>query len=178
MTRNRYRVFESNYPYSITCTVIDWLDLIKPDVIKQIIIDSLSFFREEKAIKIFAFVIMHNHLHLILSSDNLSGNICRFKSFTVKQIIKYYKNIGEIQILQKLTAANPAYHRNCKHQFWQEGYCPKQIMSLDIFQQKIDYIHLNPVRKGYVGSPEEWKWSSARNYAGLDSVLEIDPIED
>ena len=51
-------------------------------------------------------------------------------------------------------------------------------MSLDIFQQKIDYIHLNPVRKGYVSIPEEWKWSSARNFAGLDSVLEIDPIED
>ncbi|MBL7135804.1 MAG: transposase [Candidatus Marinimicrobia bacterium] len=129
MTRNRYRVFESDYPYSITCTVIDWLDLIKHDVIKQIIIDSLRFLRDEKVIKIFAFVIMHNHLHLILSSENLSRNICRFKSFTAKQIIKHYKNIGEIKVIQKLSAANPAYHRNCEHHFWQEGYCPKQIMS-------------------------------------------------
>jgi len=70
--------------------------------------------------------------------------------------------------------ANPAYKADRKYKFWQEGYCPKQITSHDIFQQKIDYIHLNPVRKGYVDSLDKWQWSSA-NPNGL---IELDEIID
>jgi putative transposase len=177
MTRNRYKVFENEYPYLVTCTVINWLDLLKPDTVKQIIINSIQFLKDEQAIKIFAYVIMHNHLHLILSSENLPVNICRFKSHTAKKIIKYYKSNQNL-VTRKLTVLKPKDDQNSKHQFWQEGYCPKQIMSHDILQQKIDYIQCNPVRKGYVDSPEKWKWSSARNFANLDSVIEIDPIVD
>ena len=157
MTRNRYKVYEKEYPYLVTCTIVNWLDLLKPEKAKIILIDSLRFLRKEKAIKIFAYVIMHNHLHLIVSSDDLSKNICRFKSYTAKQIINHYKNTGKDNIIKTLSTANPEYRSDCEHQFWQEGFCPKQIMSLDIFQQKIDYIHLNPVRMGYVDSPEKWK---------------------
>ena len=73
-----------------------------------------------------------------------------------------------------METANPDYKKDRKYKFWQEGFCPKQIMNFDIFQQKIDYIHLNPVRKGYVNKPEQWQWSSA--YPAGKIV--IDPIVD
>jgi len=176
MTRNRYRVFESEFPFLVTGTVVNWLDLLKPNEVKQIIIDSLRFLKQENSLKVFAFVIMQNHLHLIVSSNNLPGVMCRFKSFTAKKIIQYYKASGETHLIQKLSAINPEYHSESKHQFWQEGYCPKKIIDFKTLQQKIDYIHFNPVRKGYVDSPEQWKWSSARIFAGMDGMLEIDPI--
>jgi len=223
MTRNRYKIFETDFPYLVTCTIVEWLDLLKPEIVKQIIIESLRYLKIESAIKLFAYVIMHNHIHLIISSDNIVKNMCRFKSFTARQIIDYYKGeiniyknehyrgepvneendrsraeprnnyhlnpskcdtgnlrtrlcpaVDGLEIIKILHNINPEYHISSEHQFWQEGYCPKQIMNFGIFQQKINYIHLNPIRKGYVDSPEEWKWSSA-NPNGL---IEIDPVWD
>ena len=168
MTRNRYKIFETYYPYLITCTVVNWLPLLKTEFTKQIIIESLKYLQKEKRLKIFAYTIMHNHLHLIITSENPAKQVAAFKSFTARKIIDYYKKANDYQTLKKLeinVTARSAVTRfaieNRRYRFWQSGYCPKQIMSFDIFQQKIDYIHLNPVRKGYVESLQEWKWSSA-----------------
>lgn len=174
MTRNRYKIFESDFPYFSTSTNIDWFPLLKPDPTKLVIIDSLKYLQKHVGLKIFAYVIMHNHLHLIISSRNPGKHISNFKSFTARTIIDYYKDNKDFMILRKMEAARPKYRNDRNYKFWQEGYHPKQIISMEMFKQKIDYIHLNPVRKGYVDSPEKWKWSSA-NPNGL---VEIDPIED
>lgn len=178
MTRNRYKMLETDYPYFITCTIVDWMPLLKPDRTKQILIDSIKFLRTNKRIKLFAYVILHEHLHLIVSSARLAQDIGSFKSFTAHSIIEYYQNLKATDILQKLHAANPDYRKDCEHKVWQEGYCPKQIFNFDVLKQKIDYIHLNPVRKGYVKTAEEWIWSSARNYAGMGAKIDIDFINE
>ena len=63
------------------------------------------------------------------------------------------------------------------HQVWQEGFHPQQLYSEDVLRQKVDYLHHNPVRAGLVERPEDWFYSSARNYAGLNGALEIDELE-
>ena len=64
------------------------------------------------------------------------------------------------------------------YQLWQEGYHPQLIQSEKMLRQKIEYIHYNPVRRGYVDEPENWVYSSARNYLKDDhSVLAIDTME-
>jgi REP element-mobilizing transposase RayT len=174
MTRNRYKIFETDYPYHVTCTVVDWLPLLEAHCIKQIIIDSLKYLQKEKGVKIFAYVIMPNHLHMIISSGNPEKHVAQFKSFTARKIIDYYKDKKDRQVLKIMEQANPAYKTDRKYKFWQEGYCPKQITNHDIFQQKIDYIHLNPVRKGFVDSPDKWQWSSAypNGLIKLDEIID------
>jgi len=132
----------------------------------------MKYLQKEKGLKIFAYSIMHNHMHMIISSENPVKHIANFKSYTARRIIDYYKKNNDTSVLGKMESVKPKYKVDRKYKFWQEGYCPKQIMSLDIFQQKIDYIHLNPVRKGYVDSAEEWEWSSA-NKNGQISLDQI-----
>jgi len=172
MARDRYRIYENAYPVFATCTIVNWYDLLKPPEVKQLVLDSLQFLRKEDTIKLFCYVIMHNHLHMIISSSDISASICRFKSYTAKRIIQYYKEQGNCEIIGLLEKYKKESHKHCEYQVWQEGYHPKQIINMKMFQQKIDYICLNPVRKGYVDSLEKWKWSSAYSGGDVDIVMD------
>ncbi|HEY5614884.1 MAG TPA: transposase, partial [Bacteroidota bacterium] len=64
------------------------------------------------------------------------------------------------------------------YKVWQQGSHPEAITSQKFFVQKLNYIHENPVRKGYVEKPEHWVYSSARNYfLGDDTIIKIDKLE-
>jgi hypothetical protein len=61
---------------------------------------------------------------------------------------------------------------------WQEGYHPQMITREDVFKQKVEYIHNNPVKRGFVEEVEHWIYSSANNYLCGRGHLEIDLIDD
>jgi len=90
MGRSRYKIYETDCPYLITCTVIEWLPLFSIKEIAAIIIDSLNFMVNNSRMKIYGYVIMENHLHLIAISDNLPDELGKFKSFTARKIIDYF----------------------------------------------------------------------------------------
>ena len=116
---------------------------------------------------------MENHLHLIASGENLSKEIGNFKTFTARQCIDYYQNHQLQWILSQLALQKQNLTRKREFQFWQEGSHPQRIMDEKVFQQKVEYIHNNPVRRGYVDLAEHWRYSSARNYAEMEGVLPI-----
>jgi REP element-mobilizing transposase RayT len=116
---------------------------------------------------------MENHLHLIASSDNLARDIASFKSFTARRIIDYLESKNARSLLQQLQFYCPDHKLDSTYQLWQEGSHPEEIQRVEMMRQKTDYIHLNPVRRGYVEEPEEWRYSSARNYAGRPGLLEV-----
>ena len=119
---------------------------------------------------------MENHLHLVAASPDLARLIGDFKSFTARKIIDYYKAV-RMQFTLDLLAENKPQHRDDRtYQFWQEGSHPQRIETMAVFQQKLEYIHHNPVKRGYVELPEHWRYSSARNYAGLQGIIEISEI--
>ena len=173
MTRTRYKATESEYPIFATGTCISWLPLLKPDDTKQILVDVIVNIQKRKQFKIYAIVIMHNHFHIIYSSSNPAKEMGNLKSFSARQIIQYYRNTGGEDVLRKLRNACQNYRKDRTYKFWQEGYCPKQMYSFDVLEQKIDYVQWNPVRKGYVDDPCEWPWSSANP----EFDIEIDRFE-
>lgn len=116
---------------------------------------------------------MGNHLHLVASADNLSKELSNFKSFTARQSIDYYTAQNNQFILQHLVLLAPEKKPDRTYRFWQPGVGPKRISSREMMLQKIEYIHHNPVARGYVDLPEHWHYSSARNYAGLPGLLEV-----
>ncbi len=174
MSRSRYKIFENEYPYFLTCTIVNWLPLFGFERITKMVLDSLHFLQKEQRLKIYSYVIMENHLHLIASAEDLSKEMGDFKSYTVKIIIKLLEEEHSEFWLSQLRLHKAEHKRDSEYQFWQEGNHPQQIYCPEMMRQKIEYIHNNPVRRGYVDEQTDWRYSSARNNAGLPSLLDIE----
>jgi REP element-mobilizing transposase RayT len=172
MARSRYKIIENSTPHFCTATIVEWLPLFSKPWMVKIILDSIQFLQKEKRWTIYAWVIMENHLHLIASSDNLSKELGNFKSYTARQIIDHCKRNHPL-ILKQLAHAKQTFKQDRDYQFWQEGSHPEQIQNSKMMRQKIEYIHYNPVRRGYVEEPEDWRYSSAGNYSKKPGLIEV-----
>jgi len=168
--RDRYKIVDSSYPYHITCTISNWYPIFMDPEVVDIIIASLKYLQKEDLI-IFAYVIMENHLHLIVKSDNLSEIIRRFKSYTATEIVNYYSSSLKTKQLKKFNYINNLAHS--KHKIWEEGFHPVMIENTKIMSVKLKYVHENPVRRGYVDEMESWRYSSARNYSGQKGLIDV-----
>jgi putative transposase len=89
MARSRYKFVENDYPYFLTCTVVNWLPILCNPYVVQIILNSFSFLQKEKRLTLIAYVVMENHLHFIAYAENLSKEVAAFRSFTARSIIDY-----------------------------------------------------------------------------------------
>jgi len=196
-------------------TVIKWLDIFTKPEYFQIITDSLKYCRQYKGLLIQAYVIMTNHLHLMVSAresvardykslatdykslatvgDKTLEGICNpeqsFQNIPIlSAIIRDFKKYTAKKIYQQLKKDNRHYlsrilriyksDKNKDFQLWQHDNHAITIESEKFFDQKINYIHNNPVEKQYVEKPEDWLYSSARNYFLDDnSIMEIDVLE-
>ncbi len=153
---------EEYYPDFITTACYDWKHVLKEDSYKDIITDSLSFLVKKNRIKVHAFVIMSNHFHLIwqIQKGNKREGVQRdFLKFTAQQLLKIIRKENAI-LLQELLVNL----KDRKHQIWQRNSLSVELRSKKVFQQKLAYIHHNPVKAGLCILPEEYKYSSARFY--------------
>ena len=175
--RTRYRIVEPGSHYFATATIVEWIPIFTRKPYFKIVIESLKFCRSNKGLKIIAYVIMDNHVHLVISGANLSNIFRDFKRHTAKELIKTLKENGKEWVLSQLKFHKIAYKKASDYQVWQEGFHPKIVYSEDILMQKVEYIHHNPVRAGFVEKAEDWLYSSARNYLGLNHIMDIDVIE-
>jgi REP element-mobilizing transposase RayT len=130
-------------------------------------------FLQADGLKIFAYVILENHLHLLVQSKDLDRDITRFKSFTSKALISYLDKSKVTTILEQLAFYKKAHKSDRAYQFWQEGVHPEWIQNEAMMRQKVNYIHENPVKRGYVDMAEYWRYSSARNYSGQSGLIEV-----
>ena len=164
MGRSRYKIFENEYPYFLTCTTVGWLPVFTRPVMRQFVYDSWKYLADHRGFQVFAFVILENHLHLIAKSKDLATDIGDFKSFTARQIIDWLEERHVRTILSQFKSLKAAHKTDRTYQVWQEGSHPQQIQSDEMMLQKIEYIHTNPMERDYVDRPEDWKHSSARAY--------------
>jgi REP element-mobilizing transposase RayT len=123
-----------------------------------------------------AYVIMENHLHVILWGEELEKKFARFKSYSARNIIDLFVEEQRTRWLKRLKQVKQNHKKDRDYQFWVESFHPQQIFNDVIMTQKINYIHNNPVKRGYVDKPEHWRYSSARNYAGMDGIMPIDKL--
>jgi REP element-mobilizing transposase RayT len=177
-----YQINNQEALYYLTLQVVHWADIFTRQVYRDIIIESLSYCRENKELEIYAYVIMSNHLHLIVRSKNgkLSDTIRDFKRHTSKKIIECIKEQPESRrewLLMIFRYAARKHKRNNEYQFWTHENHAIELDNSNIIDQRIDYIHMNPVRAGIVSVAEEYLYSSARNYAEMDNVFVIDKID-
>lgn len=173
MGRSRFKFHETHYPYFITCSVIDGIALFSDPELVNIILTSLSFIQKKWGVKLYGYVIMENHCHMVLQSEKNVEHIRNFKSFTAKKIITSLQERGRTLLLEKLKFHKKLHKHQSIHQVWQEGVHAKQIDSVDKMSQVLEYIHFNPVKAGYVDDPVHWRYSSSGNYNGKDGLIPI-----
>jgi putative transposase len=173
MTRTRYRIFEQGYPHFLTCTVVAWLPVFAQPAFAAVILDSWRFLQRERGLRLFGYVILENHLHWIAAADGLSDLIRRFKSFTARRILDEMEACGYATLMQELRYFKLHHRTDQTHQLWQEGSHPQEIQSDEMMLQKLEYMHHNPLRRGYVDDPAHWRYSSARNYAGQKGLIDV-----
>jgi len=178
-TKRIHQTQDGQTIYFLTITVIEWIDIFtKPSYFKAIV-DSLKYCQKNKGLLLYGFVIMTNHIHLLAQSDkkhNLSDIIRDFKHYTTLEIKRLLIK-DKRQYILRLIKHSFSKKENQKFQIWQRENYPELIESIKFFEQKLNYIHDNPVRKNYVQKPEDWLYSSARNYYLNDnSLIAINPI--
>jgi REP element-mobilizing transposase RayT len=173
MGRSRYKITEPQLPHFVTLTVLHWIPVFtRPDTV-NILLDSLRFLSRD-GLRIYAWVVLENHCHFVLQSPALDKDIARLKSWTASNLIQYLAEHNVRQILDQLAFYKKAHKDDRAYQFWQEGVHPELIQGEYMMRQKIEYIHQNPVKRGYVDAAEHWRYSSARDYAGVPGLLEVD----
>jgi len=158
-------------------SIIAWIPIFQDEPYFKIIIESLKYCRIHKGLLLIGYVIIPTHLHLVTSNTNdttLSEIVRDFKSYTSKRIRERLMEDNRTHYLKVFKHAAKTLPKQI-YKIWQDDYHPIALISNGWFHQKMEYMHHNPVRKGFVELPEHWKYSSARNWLlDDDSIIDID----
>ncbi len=176
MGRSRYTFIYNDCPHFLTFTVLNWIALFGNTDVVQIVLNSLKFMVENKRLTLHGWMIMENHIHLIASALDLSKEIHDFKSFTARSIIDFLEKNHFSSLLDQFRIFKKGHKVHQEYQFWEEGSHPEMILNLEMLNQKLDYIHHNPIRRGYVDEPSHWRYSSYVDYHGGHGLLPIEII--
>ncbi len=179
----KYKFHNAEGIYFITPTIVNWIDLFTRKAYCELILDSLRYCQKEKGLIVHAWCIMSSHLHLIVSSSGktqLSNIIRDFKKFTSKAIIKEIESMPESRrewLLRDFKEAGTQLKRIRNYKVWQDGNHPIELDTNSMLEQRLSYLHNNPVEQGLVFREEDYCFSSSIDYCGGQGLLEIDMIE-
>jgi REP element-mobilizing transposase RayT len=175
MSDEGYKIRDQKAIHFVTFTVVDWVDVFTRPIYKDVVIDSLKYCQQNKGLVLFAYVIMSNHIHLIIQDANgkLSDLIRDMKRHIANKILELIETGTESRkdwMLKRFEFAANGTARNENYKFWKQGNHPEEIFTEDFMWTKLNYVHLNPVRQGIVTLARHYLYSSASNYV-LDKGL-------
>jgi len=174
--RSRYAIHEAHAAYFVTSTIVEWLPVFTSAACCDILVRSLLHCREHKGLRIHAWIILDNHFHAILSAPDLASPLTDFKRFTSRSLLEQIKMEKREWLLNQLAYYCAAHKKGSAHQVWQEGVHTQAITGDEMMQQKLGYMHQNPVKRGFVAAPEHWRYSSAHEeMVGGSPLFKCDP---
>ena len=175
----KYKATTTDTAYFITITTVGWIDVFTRLNQKYNIINALDYCQKYKGLEIYAYCIMSSHIHLFCKAvdGHILSDIMRdFKKYTSKKIINTIFEEPESRrewMLENFAKACEHLKRDQQYKVWQDGYHAEVAESNRFIKQEIQYIHNNPVVEKILERPEDYYFSSARNYAELDNDLEV-----
>lgn len=176
----KHKFHNQEAAHFISFATVYWIDVFTRQIYFNVLEQSINYCRAEKGMEVFAYCFMPSHVHLVFRSavGDPSGLIRDFKGYTSRKLIRTIaENPQESRkewLLEMFERAGKKKSNVKQHQFWQQHNKSIELWSDKVIQQKIDYIHNNPVEAGFVTDTVDWKYSSARNYAEDETVLKID----
>ncbi|MEQ8477234.1 transposase [Fulvivirga sp.] len=178
----KYKFHDKEGLYFVSFAAVYWLDILVREAYFSIVVESLDYCRKNKGLEIYCWCIMPSHVHMIFrAKDGNPENVLgRFKEFTSKQLQAAIKNNNQESrkewLLWMLKKAGEKSSNVTGSQLWQHNNKPIALWSSDVIDQKVNYIHNNPVVSGFVIEPWHWKYSSAIDYCGGKGIIEIDYV--
>jgi putative transposase len=167
----KYKFTDSEATYFVTATVVAWIDVFTRNDYKDVLLDSIRHCQKHQGLHVHAWILMPNHLHMIYSvaeEKDPALVLKNIKSFTALKIIDAVINNQKesrkgwmLDLFEKNGKANKS---NFRFQFWQHENHPVLLDTNEMLEQRINYLHDNPVRAGFVTQPEDWLYSSAIDY--------------
>lgn len=176
---SRYKIRNQQGLHFLTFRVVGWIDVFTRKRYKDIVIESLRYCQENKGLRLYAYVIMSNHIHLVASAQEgyqLSNILRDLKKFTAQQILQSIETQPESRrewMTYLFSYFGKKNTNNRKYQFWNQDNHPIELWSEKVTGQKINYIHNNPVRAGIVIEPEHYIYSSANYYISETGLLKV-----
>jgi putative transposase len=161
------RKAKTDHAFFLTLTVVGWVDVFTRRDYRDIIIKNLKYCQSNEGLELYAFVIMSNHIHLVAKQNEgkLNELIGAFKSYTAKEILKaIWENKQESRkewLIYLFKFFGKKSRQNKEYMFWEKTNYPTELFSNSVIDQKIEYIHNNPVSDGIVTDPESYVYSSA-----------------
>ena len=175
--------FAPEFPYFVTTTAVQRQHLFRQDVIKRIVVDTLDCMRLRGRFKLYAFVVMPNHVHLMMQCPEehpLEACVRDFKKHVADRVIRFYRVVGNEAVLEFLSSAAGGSGKQ-RYKVWEEGYDAREVFSPEFLEQKLSYLHRNPCQAHWelASDPEEYVWSSARFYVmGEPTVIPVDHVNE
>jgi putative transposase len=181
---SKYKFHNPDGIYFVSFSVVDWMDPFVRAIYKHILIDSIKYCQKEKGLLIHAWCIMPSHVHLIISRKGelkLEDILRDMKKFTAYKILgaimDNHKESRREWMLEKCANHGKLNPNNSKYQFWQQDNHPVELSTNEMLEQRLDYVHNNPVEEEFVEYAEEYLYSSARDYSDRKGLLDIVRIE-
>jgi REP element-mobilizing transposase RayT len=177
---SRYRIIQQFALYFVTFTIVDWLPIFVDEEPCKVVTDSLNYCRKQKHLRTNAFVIMPTHLHAIVfdsesDSERLNRTLADMRKNTGQQLSRYCLSNMPSCFGRTLRRAAG---KDRQHRLWQGGIHAEAIYTRPFYQEKLDYIHANPVRKGLVRDAHQWRFSSAEYWLnGGESDIILTAVE-
>lgn len=178
----KYKFSDQDQLYFISFTIIRWIDLFTRREYKDIILESWRYCQKEKDLEIYGWVIMTNHIHMIIGTkgrpmDKIVGEMKSFTSRELRLAIEVHPGESRKQWMMKMMKdAGDKNGNNKDWQLWQQHNHPIGLRTAEMFHQKLQYIHDNPVKAGFVEHEEDFLYSSARNFHGKKGLIELSYI--
>jgi REP element-mobilizing transposase RayT len=179
----KYKFRDNDKLYFISYATVYWIDVFIREEYKNIWVESTRFCQDQKGLEVYAWCLMTSHVHMIIGSESalLQDIIRDTKRFTSESITDAIADSNQESrkewMMWMFERSAQLNSNNTKRQFWQQHNKPIEITSYEMMQQKLNYIHMNPVVAGFVEEPHHWKYSSAIDYAGGKGLLTIMNIE-
>ncbi len=170
--------FNPDHLYFVTTKAANYAPIFRRDIIKRLIVDALYFVSLMNSVDLYAFVVMLNHIHLIIQCppEFPPKNWIRvFKTGVTQLVVRWYQVEGNQLALEALTKIVERTDKQT-HKVWEDGYLAKNVVSAPFLAQKLAYIHNNPVQSHWqlVDAPENYFWSSARYYLqGEPAIIRV-----
>ena len=172
---SRYRI--TGHIYYITTNIYNFYPLFTRPAYVIPLFDALHYYRHQCNIKLLGYVIMLDHLHLLLyplDAAQITPFMRDFKKLTATRIIRQ-ATVEQDQALLTTFAAAGQETQRAHYKVWQDSFWEMNLFSDTFVRQKLNYIHRNPLRAGLVTVPEAYPYSSYRNYVmGDESLIEMD----
>ena len=175
----KYKFLNKEGLYFVSFATVYWIDVFTREEYFEKVAESIRFCQKQKGLELFSWCIMTNHVHMIFrAKDNNPSELMRaLKTFTsnaLQKIIAEHNQESRKEWMLWLMERAAQKSSNVKHrQFWRQDNKPIELWSAEVIDQKLQYIHMNPVVAGFVNEPEHWRYSSAIDFSGGKGLLEL-----